>query len=97
LALFVALVAGDLRRQHRARRASVHRFGHHDRRDAAAHSADPHRRAGVSLLPLAVLELYFLARRSPSVFTRFATAALVLAAAGATSIGVYGTAVRWLR
>jgi hypothetical protein len=28
---------------------------------------------------------------------RFATAALVLTAAGATSVGVYGTAVRWLR
>ena len=48
------------------------------------------------LLPLTVLELYFVAQRSPSVVTKFATAALVLAAAGATSIGVYGTAMRWL-
>ena len=48
------------------------------------------------LLPLAVLELYFIAKRSPSVFGKFATAALVLAAAGATSLGVYGTAMRWL-
>jgi hypothetical protein len=48
------------------------------------------------LLPLGVLELYFLAKRSSSVFAKFATAALVLAAAGATSIGVYGTTMRWL-
>ena len=48
------------------------------------------------LLPIAVLELYLLARCSPSVLAKFATAALVLAAAGATSIGVYGRAVRWL-
>jgi predicted membrane protein DUF2306 len=48
------------------------------------------------LLPLAVLELYFLAKRSPSVFARLATAALVLVAAVATGIGVYGTARRWL-
>jgi hypothetical protein len=48
------------------------------------------------LLPLAVLELYFLAKRSPGVFARFATSALVFAAAGATAIGVYGRALRWL-
>ena len=48
------------------------------------------------LLPLAVLELYFLAKRSPSAFAKFATAALVLAAAVATGIGVYGTSMRWL-
>ncbi len=48
------------------------------------------------LLPLAVLELYFLAQRSPSVFAKFAAAALVFAAAVATGIGVYGTAMRWL-
>jgi hypothetical protein len=48
------------------------------------------------LLPLAVLELYFLAQRSPSVFAKCAAAALVLAASGATSLGVYGTAKRWL-
>jgi len=49
------------------------------------------------LLPLSVLELYFLARRSPSPFAKFATAALVLAAAVATGIGVFGTARRWVR
>jgi hypothetical protein len=49
------------------------------------------------LLPLAVLELWFLARRSPSLAARYATAALVLAAAGATSIGVYRWAWHWLR
>ena len=49
------------------------------------------------LLPLAVLELYFLAQRSTSALTKAATAALLLAATAATSIGVYGTALRWLR
>jgi hypothetical protein len=49
------------------------------------------------LLPLTVLELYFFAKRTESVFGKFATAGVVLAAAGATSIGVYGTAARWLR
>ena len=49
------------------------------------------------LLPLAVLELYFLARRSPSLLAKCAAAALLLAATAATSIGVYGTATRWLR
>jgi uncharacterized membrane protein len=49
------------------------------------------------LLPLAVLELYFFAQRSPDRTTKLTTAALVFAAAGATSIGVYGTALRWLR
>lgn len=48
------------------------------------------------LLPLAVLELYFLAKRSPGAFTKFAGAGLVLAAAVATGIGVYGTSMRWL-
>jgi hypothetical protein len=48
------------------------------------------------LLPLAVLELYFLAQRSRNEFIKFATASLVLVAAAATSIGVYGTAVRWV-
>lgn len=48
------------------------------------------------LLPLAILELYLRAQRSPNMFVKFATAALVLAAAGATSIGVYGTAIRWV-
>jgi hypothetical protein len=48
------------------------------------------------LLPLAVLELYFFAKRSPSVLVKFATVALVLAAAAATGIGVYGRAMRWL-
>ena len=49
------------------------------------------------LVPLGVLELYFLARRSPSALARFAAAAMVLAAALATGIGVYGRAARWLR
>lgn len=48
------------------------------------------------LLPLAVLELYFLAKRSPSMFAKFAASTLVLAAAVATGIGVYGASVRWL-
>jgi hypothetical protein len=48
------------------------------------------------LLPLAFLELYFLAKRSPSAFVKFAVAALVLTGAVATSIGVYGRIVRWL-
>jgi len=48
------------------------------------------------LLPLAILELYFLAQRNPNMFAKFATASLVFAAAGATSIGVYGRAMRWL-
>ena len=48
------------------------------------------------LLPLAVLELYLLAKRSPSVAVRFAAAALVFAAAVATGIGAYGAALRWL-
>jgi hypothetical protein len=48
------------------------------------------------LVPLGVLELYFRARRSPRVFARFAAAALVLAAAVATGIGVYGRIADWL-
>ena len=48
------------------------------------------------LLPLAMLELYFLAKRCPSASVKFATAALVLAAAVATGIGVYGVSVNWL-
>ncbi len=48
------------------------------------------------LLPLAVLELYLLARRSPGAPAKFAAAVLVLAAAAATGVGVYGAAVRWL-
>jgi hypothetical protein len=49
------------------------------------------------LLPLAVLEVYLLAKRSRSVSAKFATAALALAAAGATGIGVYGASMRWLK
>ena len=48
------------------------------------------------VLPLAVLELYFLAKRSPAALVTFAVAALVLASAVATGIGVYGRAARWL-
>jgi Predicted membrane protein (DUF2306) len=49
------------------------------------------------LLPLAALELYYLARRSTSVLGTFATAALLVAATATTSIGVYGTIWGWLR
>jgi uncharacterized membrane protein len=49
------------------------------------------------LLPLAVLELYLLAKRSPSAPARFAAAALVLTAAVATGVGVYGAILGWLR
>ena len=48
------------------------------------------------LLPLAILELYFLAKRSPDIVVKFTTASLVFAAAAATSIGVYGRALPWL-
>src|SRR5262245_15478482 len=48
------------------------------------------------LVPLAILELYLIARRSPSAFTKLATAALLFAAAAVTSMGVYATARRWL-
>ena len=49
------------------------------------------------LVPLGVLELYFRARRSPSVPAQFATATLVLMAAVATSIGVYGRIKDWVK
>jgi hypothetical protein len=49
------------------------------------------------LLPLAALELYLLADRSRTSSAKFATAALVFAAAAATSVGVYGTAQHWMR
>jgi len=48
------------------------------------------------LLPLAVLEAYLLAKRHPSVSGKIATAALLLAAAVATSVGVHGTVTKWL-
>jgi hypothetical protein len=48
------------------------------------------------LLPLAVLEIYLRAKRGPSAVAKFGAAAIVLAAAGATSIGVYGRASGWL-
>lgn len=48
------------------------------------------------LLPLAVLEIYFWAGRSGDPAVKMLTAALVTLAAGATSIGVFGTAVGWL-
>lgn len=48
------------------------------------------------LLPLAVLEIYLLAGRSPGAPGRFAAAGLVLAASAATAIGVYGSAANWL-
>jgi Predicted membrane protein (DUF2306) len=49
------------------------------------------------LLPLAVLELYFLARRSVGLLRAYLTSALLLAATAATSIGAYGTITRWLK
>lgn len=48
------------------------------------------------LLPLALLELYFWAGRSRQDAAKFVVTALVLLAAGATSIGVFGTAMGWL-
>lgn len=48
------------------------------------------------LLPLAVLELYLWARRSDVAAAKIAAAVVVLLAAGATSIGVFGTAMGWL-
>ncbi|OQW64096.1 MAG: hypothetical protein A4S17_06795 [Proteobacteria bacterium HN_bin10] len=48
------------------------------------------------LLPLAILELYLQAQRSPGAAAKLAAAGLVLVAAGTTSIGVFGTAVGWL-
>ncbi len=52
---------------------------------------------GSYILPLVVLEIYLNARDKGGVATRFATAALVFAAAGVTSIGVIGAAMMfWL-
>lgn len=48
------------------------------------------------LLPLALLELYFLARRRSGGQVKRATAALLLVAAMVTAVGVYGAAGRWL-
>jgi hypothetical protein len=48
------------------------------------------------LLPLAVLELYLLAKRSPSAATKLAMAVVVLLCAVGTGIGVFGTAMGWL-
>lgn len=48
------------------------------------------------LLPLAVLELYLLAKRSPSATAKIAVATLVFVAAAGVAIGVYGTSMRWL-
>lgn len=48
------------------------------------------------LLPLAVLELYLRADRSENVIDKATGAALVVVAAGATSLGVFGTAMGWL-
>lgn len=48
------------------------------------------------LLPLAMLELYFAAKRSPSGAAKVVVAALVFIAAAATAVGVYGASTRWL-
>lgn len=48
------------------------------------------------LLPLAVLELYFHAKRGQGAAGKLAVATLIMTAAVATSIGVFGTAMGWL-
>lgn len=48
------------------------------------------------LLPLAALELYFLGKRSPNAFAKFAVAVLVIAFAAGTGVGAYGRAISWL-
>jgi hypothetical protein len=48
------------------------------------------------LLPLAVLELYFLAKRSPNAALKMATGAIVVLCAIATGIGVFGTSMAWI-
>jgi hypothetical protein len=48
------------------------------------------------LLPLAVLELYFLAKQSRSASAKYAAAALVFFATIATGVGAYGAAAGWL-
>ncbi|MEQ1812591.1 MAG: DUF2306 domain-containing protein [Terricaulis sp.] len=49
------------------------------------------------LLPLAMLEFYFFAKGGSNSFAKFAAAAVVVTAAFATGVGVYGTAVTWMR
>lgn len=52
---------------------------------------------GSYLLPLAVLELYFWAKRSESAAPKAAVSLLVIAAAGATALGVFGATMgMWL-
>jgi hypothetical protein len=49
------------------------------------------------LLPLAVLELYFWAKRSDGALPKVAISVLVIAAAGATAVGVFGATLgMWL-
>lgn len=48
------------------------------------------------LLPLLVLELYFWAGRANGVGAKIGAGVLVVVAAGATSVGVFGLAVGWL-
>lgn len=48
------------------------------------------------LLPLAVLELYFMAKRGPAPLAKLAVAALVLLSAVGTGVGVFGASMRWL-
>jgi hypothetical protein len=48
------------------------------------------------LLPLAVLEFYLWAGRSKAAGLKIAAAAVVVVAAGATSVGVFGLAMGWL-
>lgn len=52
---------------------------------------------GCYLLPLAIAELYFRAKRGSSAFSKVATSAILFVAAGATGLGVLGAAlVMWL-
>ncbi|MES2834414.1 MAG: DUF2306 domain-containing protein [Pseudomonadota bacterium] len=52
---------------------------------------------GSYLIPLALLELYFAAGRSANGVLKFITAAVVVAAAAFTAVGVFGTiAIMWM-
>lgn len=48
------------------------------------------------LVPLAALEFYFFAKRAPGAPVKLAVAGLVVLAAVATGIGVFGTGMGWL-
>jgi Predicted membrane protein (DUF2306) len=48
------------------------------------------------LLPLAVLELYFLAKRNPNAAMKLTAAAIVALCAVGTGIGAFGTSMAWI-